>query len=190
MPHPTRERARASRPTMKLLRYLAVLAAFATGAFAQDNNTAKLALAREAIAAMQADKLFDNMMAQMKQMVIQMSARNTPPDTTPEQRKILEDFQNKAMDLSLGAAKGMIGQMDQLYADVYSEAELKAMIAFFKSPEGQSMLAKQPQVMQRVMPLVQSMQRDLMPKLQQLAEQSKSELKATLAMPAEAAKTP
>ncbi len=68
----------------------------------------------------------------------------------------------------------MIAQLDLIYADVYSEAELKAMAVFFGSPEGRSMMAKQPQIMAKMMPLMQGMQRDLMPKIQQLVEESKA----------------
>ena len=173
---------------MKFTRLLPVLLALATGAFAQDNNAAKLTLAREAIAAVKADKMFDSMMAQMKQMSAQMASSALPPQATPEQRKKFDEFQGKIMDLSMESAKGMLAQMDQIYADVYSEAELKAMVAFFKSAEGQSMLAKQPQIMQRMMPLMQSMQRDLMPKMKELTTQFETDMKETKAMPAPAQK--
>lgn len=171
---------------MKTTRLLTVLLALATGAFAQDNNATKLALAREAIAALKADKMMEGMSAQMKQMATQMSSSALPSDATPEQRKIVEEFKFKILDLSMQSTKGMITQMDQIYADVYSEAELKAMIAFFKSPEGESMMAKQPQIMQRVMPLAQSMQSDLMPKMQKLSEEMRTQLMAASSKPAAA----
>jgi hypothetical protein len=63
--------------------------------------------------------------------------------------------------------------MDGVYADVYTEAELRAMKTFFLSPEGQSMLAKQPQIMAHIMPLVQEMQRNLFPKVQQMVDDAK-----------------
>ena len=166
---------------MKITRLLLALLALATGAFAQDNNTAKLALAREAIAAMQADKMLTNMSAQMKQMAAKMTAEAAPADASPAARKIAEEYQGKLMDLSMDSIRGMVTQLDQIYADVYSEAELKTMLAFFKSPEGQSMMAKQPQIMQRVMPLAQSMQRDLMPKIMQLGTEMREKIAAAKA---------
>ncbi len=126
---------------MKFTRLLPVLRALATGAVAQE-NPAKLALAREVITAMKADKMFDAMTAQMKQMAT--SSMAMPPSATPEQKQKFEEFRGKVMDLSMESAKGLIAQMDHIYADVYSEAELQAMKNFFSSPEGQSMLAKQP----------------------------------------------
>lgn len=168
---------------MKTTRSLLVLLVLTIGAHAQDNNAAKLALAREAIAAMHADKMFDGMAAQMKQMATQMAGNALPPQATPEQRKKFEDFQSRSMDLSMESAKGLIAQMDHIYADVYSEAELRAMKNFFASPEGQSMLAKQPQVMAHIMPRVQQMQRDLMPKIKALAEEMKAEIEVIKTKP-------
>ncbi|RXK54763.1 DUF2059 domain-containing protein [Oleiharenicola lentus] len=157
----------------KSLLLIAVLA-LSPAAFA-DDNAAKLALAREAISAMQADKMFDGMAAQMKQMAAQQT--RLPASATPEQIKQAEELQGKILDLSMSEAKAMIGKMDAIYASVYSEAELKAMVAFFKSSEGQSMMAKQPQVMAQMMPLIQGMQQSLMPKIQKLVEETKAAAK-------------
>ncbi len=154
----------------KSLLLIAVLAV-SSAAFAQD-NAAKLALAREAISAMQADKMFDGLAAQMKQLAAQQT--RVPANATPEQRKKFEELQGKIMDLSMNEARTLITKMDAIYASVYSEAELKAMIAFFKSSEGQSMMAKQPQIMAQMMPLIQQMQADIAPKMQKLIEEAKA----------------
>ena len=83
--------------------------------------------------------------------------------------------------LSMQAAKAMIEKVDVIYAEIYSEAELKAMLAFFESPEGKSMQQKQPQIMQHMMPLVQNMQKELGPKIQQIVEKAKAEAEAAAA---------
>ncbi len=164
----------------KLLLTLALLA-LAGGARAED-NAAKLALAREAIAAMQADKMLDSMTDAMKRMALQVA--HLPDSATPEQRQKFEAYMSKVMDLSMSEAKAMITKMDSVYADIYSEAELKAMIAFFQSAEGKSMMAKQPQVMARIMPLAQEMQQSLMPKMQKLVQEFQADLAAAPAAPA------
>ena len=162
---------------MKKILLLALLA-LTTGALAQDKSTAapanaaKQALAREVIAAMHADKMFDGMAAQMKQMAVQMAA--VPAGVTPEQRQKFEVLQGRIMDLSMKSAKDILLMMDVVYADVYNEEELLAMKSFFGSPAGQSMLAKQPQIMAKLMPLMQEMQRDLFPKVKQLIDESKA----------------
>lgn len=156
---------------MKKSLFLLAMFALVSGAFAQD-NAAKLALAREVISTIKSDKMFDDMAVQMKQMATQLSV--PPPGATPEQLEKLEVMRDKMMDLSMTEAKEMIAKMDQIYADVYSEAELNAMKVFFTSPEGQSMLAKQPQIMAQLMPLVRDMQRKLTQTVQQLAEEAKA----------------
>lgn len=158
---------------MKKPLLILALLAFAAGLRA-DDNAAKLALAREAIAAMQMDKMLDAMTAGMKQMAAQSSP--LPASATPEQRQKFEAFMGKVVEISMAEAQGMLAKMDAVYAEVYSEAELKAMVAFFQSPEGKSMIAKQPQVMTRVMPLVQQMQQSLMPKMQKLTMDLRAEL--------------
>lgn len=160
---------------MKKSLFLIALLALALGARA-DENAAKLALAREAISAMQVDKMFDAMLPQMKQMAAQMT--QMPPDMPPEAQKKMGEFQDKVMELAMGEVKTMLTQLDGVYAEVYSEAELKAMIAFFRSPEGASMQAKQPQVMAKMMPMAQQMQQGMMGKMMKLAEEFKAELEA------------
>lgn len=152
---------------------LLALLAFCSLAFAQNENAAKLALAREVIAAVQADKALDAMLGQLKQMATQSAA--IPPDATPEQRAKAEKLQTAILDLSMQSAKKLITQLDHLYADVYSEAELKAMKAFFTSPEGKGMIEKQPQVMARMMPMMQQMQQELLPQIQALVATAKAE---------------
>ena len=164
----------------KLLLPLILLIGAAPG-FAED-NAAKLALAREAISAMQADRMFDNMSGMLKQIATQQA--QLPASATPAQRQKFEAYMAKVMDLAMSEAKAMVSKMDVTYADIYSETELKAMIAFFKSPEGESMMAKQPQVMARIMPLMQEMQQSMGPKMQALVEEFKNDMQATEAAPA------
>jgi len=156
---------------MKKLLLLLALAASAVGAAAQEAapDPAKMALAREAIAAMQMDKAINGMGAQIQQMAKQQL--HLPAAPTPEQQKRADDYMAKVTELTLAEVQGLVTKMDVIYAEIYTDAELKAIIAFFKSPEGASMQAKQPQVLARVMPITQEMQRNLMPKLQQLTQE-------------------
>jgi hypothetical protein len=140
-------------------------------------SAAKLALAREVIATLQADKMIDGMMGQMKAMANQSAP--IAPDATPEQRAQAEKLQGDILAMSMTAAKKMVAEMDQLYAEVYTDGELQAMKSFFSSPEGRSMMAKQPQLMQRLMPLMQKMQQDLVPQIQALMAASKAQTPAT-----------
>ena len=156
---------------MKITKIALVLLSLTSTIFAQE-NPAKLKLAREVIVAMQANKAFDGMMAQMKEMAIQLTAK-ADSTSTPEQRQKKEAIQGKIMDLSMNFARGITSKLDHIYAEVYSETELNAMKAFYTSPEGQSMIAKQPSIIKHMMPLIQEMQQDLQSQIEKLNEESK-----------------
>jgi hypothetical protein len=168
---------------MKKILFLLTLCALGPGAIAED-NAAKQALAREAIAAMQVDKMLDNMAGQIKQMAMQRA--QLPPTATPEQRQRFDAFMNKVAELAMTEVRAMVSRLDGIYAEVYTEAELKAIVGFFNTAEGKSMLAKQPQVMTRLMPLMQEMQGAMMPKLQKLAQEFEAENRAAAAAAAPA----
>ena len=54
----------------------------------------------------------------------------------------------------------------QAYAEVFTTEELTAMDNFYESPVGQSMLAKTPQVMAKIMPKVTGFLPDMMAETQ------------------------
>jgi len=57
-----------------------------------------------------------------------------------------------------------------LFSTVYTVEELKAIVAFYKSPVGQSMLKKQPMLMQKSMQIAQSKIESLLPELKKMTE--------------------
>lgn len=143
-----------------------------TLAFGADNP--RLQLARDVIKATNADQMLDQMFSQMHQMALQS---NQAPGTqlSPEQQARRDARAKQVMDLTIEASREVLSKMDAVYAEVYTEEELRAMKAFFESPAGRSMMAKQPALMQQMMPLIQDMQRSLMPKLQALSQSPAAE---------------
>lgn len=148
----------------------------------------QLELAREVIKATQFDRMFDQMGVQM-QKIAASQLNVSSPDLTPEQKEAAGKIMGEVMTLSMDAAKEVLSKVDTIYAEVYSEAELKAMLAFFASPEGQSMLQKQPQIMQHMMPLIQDMQKEIGPKIQAIVQKAKMDAEAEKAK-AEASANP
>ena len=144
------------------------------------SDPVKVELARKVIKATQFDKVFDQMGAQMQQMAAQ-SLNLSDPNQTPAQKEAAMKFMGEVTTLSMSSAKALMEDVDLIYADVYSEAELKAMLAFFESPEGKSMQEKQPQIMQHLMPLIQNMQKELMPKIKALVDKAKADAEAAKA---------
>lgn len=184
---------------MKPVNILLALLVLTTGLRAQDNTPksddaapgvvsvepAKLALAREVIAATQADKMLDGIAAQMKQVAAQMT--RLPPNATAEQKQQITEFQEQTMDMLMESVKKLLPRMDRVFAESYTEAELRAILAFYTSPEGRSMLAKQPQILARLMPEIQEMNRELMARIRSLVADKKAALAAKASAEAKAA---
>lgn len=65
------------------------------------------------------------------------------------------------------------GQFIEIYAEIFTESELKGLVDFYKSPLGQSFLKKQPELMERAMRVTQKIMADLMPKILEMGELTK-----------------
>jgi len=78
-------------------------------------------------------------------------------------------------EMSWGKLKGPIAQV---YADVYTDAEMKDIIKFYKSPVGQKVLAKMPELMNASIQVAQNSMKNIMPKIIQLQQEFDKELNA------------
>lgn len=58
-----------------------------------------------------------------------------------------------------------------LYANTFTEAELKNIIAFYKTPAGQAFIKKQPVLMQQSLELTQKRIKEVMPKIRAMAQE-------------------
>ena len=76
----------------------------------------------------------------------------------------------------------------KLYAATYSEEEIDGILAFYKSPVGQKMLEKTPELSSGGMKIVQGRMGDFQPKIKALQDEYMKQLAAT--MPAGAATKP
>lgn len=66
----------------------------------------------------------------------------------------------------------------KLYADSFSQAEVAGMLSFYRSPVGHAVVQKLPLVMQNTMTSMQQRMAALVPKIQQLAQETAAEIKA------------
>jgi hypothetical protein len=91
-------------------------------------------------------------------------------DMTPEQKTTLSHFQEQVFNLveTQMSWKALEPQYTDLYEQTYTEDELDAIIAFYKSPAGASMISKTPELTTRSMELSQARMTALMPQLKQM----------------------
>jgi hypothetical protein len=109
---------------------------------------------------------------------------------TDPQKKIVSAYQDRAIAM----ANEMVGwkvlepQYVALYAATYSEEELDAIITFYKSPAGQAMLDKTPELTRGSIQIVQARMVDFQPKIKALIEEMTKELATTAPAPSPSGK--
>lgn len=70
-----------------------------------------------------------------------------------------------------------------IYRDIFTQEEVDAQIAFYRTPAGASVVAKMPAVMDATMTAMQQRMRSIMPKLHALAQKAQKEFAATAEKP-------
>ncbi len=109
-------------------------------------------------------KMIPAQMAQMKQAT---GETNIPSNVSSQTDKMMDMM---AEELSWNKLKdGYIA----LYAEIFTDEEMKGLIAFYKSPVGQAFVQKQPEVMKRSMELSQKLMMQIMPKIQAMSKELK-----------------
>ncbi len=106
-------------------------------------SASAVAVAREVVVASGAAASFENIVPgfveQAKAMIQQSN-----PDLGPQLKEIgaavLPDFRSRSEDL--------VGFIATAYASRFSEDELKKLLAFYRSPEGQKLVKTMPQVLE------------------------------------------
>jgi hypothetical protein len=93
---------------------------------------------------------------QMEQIGKMSGQTNMPPETLKQSEKIVDLV---AEELSWEKVKG---DYICLYSEALTEEELRAAIAFYKTPEGQSFITKQPELMKRAMEMNQNLMMKIM----------------------------
>lgn len=145
-------------------------------------DAAKQAKVQELFDVMHMDRTVGQMMSRINRM-IEQSAQTLPgtEQMTAQQKALAQDFMHQAMNLSETEMswKSLEPEYERIYAATFSIQELDAIIAFYKSPAGQAMLDKTPELTQDSMQVVQRRMVELQPKMRALQEQFMEKIKAT-----------
>ncbi len=117
---------------------------------------------------------------QVQQLPRMMQAMFPGAKITPEQQKDMDAFMRKVLGIVQTEASWtkLEPQFTSIYASTYSEQEIDGLIAFYKSPVGQEMVAKQPELLNKSQAVTQSMMVDLQPKLRDAVMQFAKEMQA------------
>lgn len=103
--------------------------------------------------------------AQIEQMGKVSGQTNMPPEAISQSEQIIDLV---AAELSWKKVKD---DYITLYAETLTESELRAAIAFYKTPEGKSFVGKQPELMKRAMEFNQKLMAKIMPRIQEMTRE-------------------
>lgn len=163
---------------MKRWIVMGVLAASVSGAFAAPPSPESV---ERMLAASKAEALVESMRPQIHNMMKEAAkqASQGKPVTPPEQKVFLQ-FLDKvnaviAEETSMAKLKPMF---IEIYTANFSQEEVDGITAFYESPVGQSLLAKQPAVIQAVMQGMPQRLAGMTEKLKKLDQEMRIELKA------------
>jgi hypothetical protein len=141
--------------TFTLLRAAAVGCALFLAVPAHAAGTdAQKALAQELLQTMRLDRQIEQMTAQTAIQTAQFMQQSRP-EMTAEEAKVFGEAYAGALKLNIG---DLVTEIANVYADEYTEDELKQIIAFYKSPVGQKYLDMAPTLTQRAAALGQTWQ--------------------------------
>lgn len=109
-----------------------------------------------------------------------MTAAVGATELNAEQKQLLDVLPSKLVAAMQPEFSWQVLKPDfvRLYAETFDQAEVDGMIEFYKSPLGQSLIAKMPQVLNRSMQVTQARLAAAMPKLQAAVAAAIAEVKA------------
>ena len=139
---------------------------------ARADEATKSAKAEELIELTQTGQMMKMMEPMMKGMMAQANK-----DIPSEQRAKVGEMQEKILSMMAVRMNKAKPALAKVYIDTYTEEELDAILTFYKSPAGKSLIQKMPEVMQRSMPVMMQMMSDLQPEIMKMMEGLKEKSK-------------
>ena len=159
----------------RLLALFALALCFATSAQADDKTHRQAA--EDLMAATKADQTVNAVYAQMDGMFANMVRQMK---LSPEQLAIAEKHMKRSAQLvrdEVTWAK-MKPEIVGAYVSVFSEDDLKQLLAFYNSPNGKKMVENMPDLMRASMQISQAHMQQLLPKIQTISQDMVKELQA------------
>jgi hypothetical protein len=168
----------------------AAVASIAPRARAADDVTHR-AKAEEMLKLTKTDSLMEQQLGALRDRVNMLASQESNgPDKTAAQKSLTDDYLKQVQsttDDEVGWTK-LRPMIIQFYADSFTDAELDGIIAFYKTPAGQAIVTKTPDLSGKTMTLVQDRIKDMQPKLAKMTEDYTTKMKA--AAPAGGAAAP
>ena len=154
-----------------------MLFSFITSSTTFEDQDSHRAAALKLLEVAKTEDMLVQMKAHLEQMMIQqMNAVDLAPEAKQEFSAIQQDLMEWVN--SFFGWEAMKDLYVDIYVEVFSEDELKELIAFYQSPLGQKMIAKMPELMQKSMEKTQLILQAKMPEFRDKLNKTVEELQA------------
>lgn len=170
---------------MKVLVLTVVGLLAALPAYAEEPQASDASI-RELLAVTMSQKMLDTLYNQLD-AALQAGMKQALAGQTlnADQQKILDDMRTKMVarfraEMSWSTFEPML---IDIYRKSFTDPEVKGMLEFYKSPAGKAVISKMPAVLQSSMHMAQGRMASLMPKLEQLEQDTLARLKAASSTP-------
>ncbi|WJI15057.1 MULTISPECIES: DUF2059 domain-containing protein [Pseudoxanthomonas] len=158
----------------------ALLYAVAVAAPAAETPASEASV-RELLQVTDVRALVQSMEGQIRETVGQNLQRATQGQALNDaQRAIIDRTGKKMLDVMMEQMRYDVMEPDyvRLYMESFSQSDVEGMLAFYRSPAGQSMLKKMPVLMKNSMALIQERLQLLLPRIQEMQGEMIEQLRA------------
>ena len=169
------------RAIRNLIAFLAALTVSATAA-AQPTDASVERLMKASRTDRMIDVMFDQMRESMRQgLLASTGGRPGAASFSDEQKRVLEDMTTQMFELMRSELswERLKPEMIALHREVLTQDEVDALVAFYESPLGSTVLDKMPLIVQRAAAISQQWMKPLLPQLQRIGEEAVKKLAAT-----------
>ncbi len=137
---------------------------------AHADEASKRVKVQELFTLLHVDQISTQIMANLNRQMQSLSARQFGATPTAEQQKQFGEFQTRVDGLVQQTVGWKVVEPDflKLYSDTYTEPEVDSFLSFYKSPAGQTMLNKSPEVASKSLTLTQQRMSTIEPQLRQI----------------------
>lgn len=160
---------------------LLMLIMFCTTAYGADTKPSDESI-KELLRVTESRNLVDSMMGQMDNLFKSSMQQALQGKTiTQKEQKLADDMQKKMIVIFKEEMNWEMLEplFMQIYRDSFTQQEVDGMLAFYKSPSGQSVIRKMPLVMQNTMTEMQKRMGPIYQKLSKMTEETITEMKAS-----------
>jgi hypothetical protein len=169
---------------MKRIALVILVIFLAVPSIAHADEASKLVKIQELFTVLHLDQTMKQVMdAVLKQVKDASQQQLVGVTLTDAQQKKFDDFQQNVFDLVNAQMSWSKIEPDyiKLYDDAYTEEQIDGILSFYKSPVGQAMIAKTPDLTNKSLQISQGRMKAIQPQLRQLMQDFTKDMAASAA---------